>query len=317
MKTSLKLMAAILAVVVIAVVGFVADANLKIAANETLPPDFGAPGRFVTVAGHNLHVATVGDPNADLSGAPLLLLHGFGVQGHAAWLPWASKLAANRSLIMPDLLGFGHSDRVTVPGPHYTLKNQAATVAAILDGLGVDKADIVGNALGGAVAAQFALDYPARVRRIVFMDAAVYSRPFGEPRTGLHFIDRAITWQMQTGGPRADAAHACKDQPNCRWMRLARVQGTTDAVLAMEDTERNADAEGSRLSANIPNIGAPSLVIWGGNDKVTPVTDGDRLAQNLKTTISIVADAGNMPYVTQPDRIARRILDFLEPASMR
>jgi pimeloyl-ACP methyl ester carboxylesterase len=307
MKTVLKVMAAALAVIVIALGGVVADVHLRISTEEVLAADDGAPGRFVTVDGHKLHVATVGDPTADASGAPVLLIHGYGVQGQAAWLPWASKLAGSRSLVMPDLAGFGHSPRPTTPGPHYTLKNQAAALAAVLDSLGVAQADVIGHALGGAVAAQFALDYPARVRRIVFMDAAIYSHP-PQPYTGISVIDRTLVWRTRTGGPLSAAARSCGAQQNCRWLRLARVQDSTDAVLAMDATARG-NTEGP---PQIAQIRAPSLVIWGGNDRALPVADGDRLARELNTTLSIMADAGSMPYADQPDKVARRVLDFLE-----
>jgi len=306
MKFTLQLACAVLAIVVIALAGFIADANIWIAREETGSPDAGAPGRFIMVGEHTLHVVTVGDITADASGAPLVLLHGYGVQGHAAWLPWATRLTATRSLIMPDMLGFGHSDRATQPGPHYTLKNQAATLAAILDDLDIARVDIVGNALGGAIAAQFALDYPARVRRIIFMDAAVYSRPH-ITRTGISLMDRALVWQYRAGGPRSEIAQSCHTQVNCRPLRLARVRGTTDAIQAMNHTQ-----DDSGLAQRISEIAAPSLVIWGGDDHTIPVADGDRLARDLKTTISIVANAGNRPYVGQPEKVASRVMDFLQ-----
>ncbi|MBY0510464.1 MAG: alpha/beta hydrolase [Rhodospirillaceae bacterium] len=308
MKTVLKIAAAALAVIVIALGGIVADASLRIATEEVLAPDDGAPGRFVTVDGHKLHVATIGDPASDASGAPLLLIHGFGIQGHAAWLPWASKLAGSRSLIMPDMLGFGHSARVTAPGPHYTAVQQAAALADMLDVLGVAQVDVVGHALGGAVAAQFAIDHPARVRRIVFMDAAVYSRP-RHARAGIAAIDRILVWRSRTGGPLSAPAKFCGPQPNCRWLRLARVQGSTDALLAMDETAR----ESKDSPLQVARIAAPSLVIWGGNDTTIPVADGDRLARELKTTLSVIADAGPAPYADQPDKVARRVLEFLQP----
>jgi pimeloyl-ACP methyl ester carboxylesterase len=306
MKFTLQLAGAALAIAIIALAGFIADANIRIAREETGTPSAGAPGRFIMVGEHTLHAATVGDITADASGAPLVLLHGYGVQGHAAWLPWATRLTATRSLIMPDMLGFGHSDRTAQPGPHYTVKNQAAALAAILDDLDIAHVDIVGNALGGAIAAQFALAYPARVRRVVFMDAAIYSRPH-IAGTGMRLIDRALLWQFRTGGPRSDLAQSCGTQGNCRPLRLARVRGTTDALIAMTHTPDESD-----LAQRIPEITAPSLVIWGADDHALPVADGDRLARDLKTTISIVANAGDKPYVSQPEKVAQRVMDFLQ-----
>lgn len=238
MKTVLKIVTATTIILLIAFAAVVADANLRIADEEVLAADSGAPGRFVTVDGRRLHVVTVGDVATDPSGAPLLLIHGFAAPGHVTWLPWASRLAGQRAFIMPDLLGFGHSDRIGVPDAAYTLKSRAAALAAVLDALSVGPVDVVGESYGGAVAAQFALDYPTRVPRIIFMDAAIYPRPNPlEFARGLPLgLGRAITWHALTGGPFGFIGQYCKDQPNCRWLRLARIAGTTDALTAMLST---------------------------------------------------------------------------------
>jgi pimeloyl-ACP methyl ester carboxylesterase len=319
MQTFLKIMAAALTVVMIALAGVVIDANLQITREETLAADSGAPGRFVTVDRHKLHVATIGDIAADPSGAPLLLIHGFAAPGHVTWLPWASKLSAQRALILPDLFGFGHSARVTAPDQAYSLHAQAAALAAMLDDLGVAHVDVVGESYGGTVAARFALDYPTRVRRIVFMDAAIYPHSDGFGSNLLMRlsdlplgIGRAVVWHTLAGGPFGFVAQNCRDQPNCRWMRLAHVAGTTDSLRAMLSARQHF-ADDAALPGEITNIKAPSLVVWGGSDRVVPVTDGDRLARELKSNFAVIADADHLPFIRQPDKVARRVLDYFQP----
>ncbi len=314
MKIALKVLAAIATVLLILGAGLIAEANVRIATEETRTPDEGAAGRFVSVDGLRLHVATVGDIAADASGAPILLVHGFLAPGHVTFLPWASKLARERSLILPDLPGYGHTERIAAPGSPYTLKNQAAALAAILDHLGVAQVDIVGHAHGGAVAAQFALDFPARVRRIVFMDAAIYMpRSVAEDIIGLPLgIGRAVAWNAFGGGPFGIVGLSCRSQPNCRWMRLAQIKGTTDGMRAAMRTYR-ASPDGAALIASMSRITAPSLVLWGGEDVIVPVSDGDRLARELKTNLAVIAGAGHMPFLQQPDKVADRILAFLMP----
>jgi len=318
MKLYAKIAPAFLAVLLIAVIGFVADANLRISREETLSPDEAAPGRFLKVGEHRLHMATVGEPTADPTGAPLLLVHGFIASGGVTWMPWATKLAAQRSLIIPDLLGYGHSERLTEPGAHYTLKSHAASLAAVLDQMRVAQVDVVGHSYGGAVAAQFALDYPARVRRIVFMDAAIYVPPtVGEDVIALPLgIGRAVTWHAFGGGPFGMIGQYCRSQPNCRWLRPVHIAHTTDTLRAMMASHR-ASPDGAALAVNVGKISQPSLVIWGADDIITPVAQGDRLARELKTNIAIIAGARHMPFLDQPDRVADRIQNFLQPAQTR
>ncbi len=314
MNTILKIAATIAAILVITVTGLVADANVRIAGEETLAPDMGAPGRFVIVGGHRLHIATIGDISADPTGSPLMLIHGFAAPGHVTWLPWASRLTAERALIMPDQMGFGHSERITVPDPAYTLKSRSAALAAALDNLGVAQVDIVSESYGGAVAAQFALDHPTRVRRMVFMGAMIYPRPDPfEPSIDVPFsIGRAIAWHVLSGGPFSFVAQYCKGHVNCRWRRLTRVAHTTDALRAMSYTQRHSP-EGAAVAQDIAKIATPSLVIWGGDDRFVPVSEGDRLARELNSSITIIADAGHLPYIEQPEKVAERVLNFLKP----
>src|SRR5687768_11981783 len=112
MKMLLKITAGGVVFILLAIAGIIGHANIKIKDMETLAHDAEAPGRFVTVDGRRWHVATAGDISADV---PILLIHGFGAAGHTMWMPWADRLSAQRALILPDLLGYGFSERNTTP----------------------------------------------------------------------------------------------------------------------------------------------------------------------------------------------------------
>ena len=235
MKKIAKILTAVAAVCLIAAVGFIGDTNLRIAHIEVASPQSEDTGRFIEVAGQRLYVSTMGSAATDPTGAPLLLVHGFIPAGHLAWLPWAGSLAVQRSLILPDLLGFGYSARAIGPPEAFSLKARAASLASILDTLGVPQVDVVGASYGGAVAAQFALDYPARVRRLVFMDAAIFPQNNSLALMSLPLgIGRALTWHTVGGGPYGYIARNCPSKPaDCVWLRATRVSGTTDALQAM------------------------------------------------------------------------------------
>lgn len=315
MKLALRITVAVMLVLLAALVGIVIHANLKIARDEVLSAEADAPGRFYSIDGHKWHVLTVGDVKADASGAPILLIHGFSSAGLVTWQPWANKLAAQRALIMPDILGYGHSEHITVPGPYYTLKSYAASLAAILDRLGVAQVDVVGHSYGGGIAAQFALDFPARVRRIVFIDAVTYEFeptaidsiiqwPFG--------IGRAVTWHLTAGGPRSLSSRFCRSQANEQCARLLKIADTTETMQAMMYANRHS-ADAKNLSMNLTKITAPSLVIWGTNDPLVPAKFGERLARETRAELVLVERGFHMPFRYQPDLVAKRVLDFLAP----
>ena len=137
MKTVLKILAGVAAIMAITVVGFLAEANWQIARQEITSADHKAPGAFFTIENSKLYVLMLGDPTADPTGAPIVLVHGFSAAGLATWLPWAEKLhAAGRSVILPDMLGFGHSERVSEVGEHYTLPARARQELGLVNAIG-------------------------------------------------------------------------------------------------------------------------------------------------------------------------------------
>ena len=101
------------------------------------------------------------------TGPAVVLLHGYGETGDM-WSPLAAKLAANHTVIVPDLRGMGLSAR---PSGGYDKKTQGHDVAGVLDALRIDRADPVTHDIGNMVGYAFAAEYPARVSRFVLIDA--------------------------------------------------------------------------------------------------------------------------------------------------
>ncbi|MBL8642364.1 MAG: alpha/beta hydrolase [Rhodospirillaceae bacterium] len=313
MKFVLKLLAALGALAVIAILGIVAHANMQIAKMEVRAPEDNAPGRLMDVAGHKLHVVTRGDIAADATGAPVLMIHGFAAPGLATFMPWAEKLAAERALILPDLLGYGHSEHITEPNDGFTISAYSKSLAALLDQLGVAQVDVVGHSFGAAIGARFALDYPERVRRIILMDAGIYvERSAAEEIIEWPFVGRAIVWHAFGGGPMGLIGQYCRDKPDCNWMPSVMIKGTTDTLRAMMYTTRHSP-DLAVLQADLPKLAAPALVIWGADDMITPVAHGDRLAREIKAEYVVYANTRHLPYIQQPDKVAERFLRFLRP----
>ncbi|HEV7609015.1 MAG TPA: alpha/beta hydrolase [Steroidobacteraceae bacterium] len=302
-------------IVVTFIVAILAYANYRVTKDEVNAFDAEAPGRYFTVQGHRLHVRTFGDPALDPTGAPLMLVHGFLLSGHTSFLPWArDELAPKRSLILPDILGYGFSERIPTPGEHYTLKSYARDLAGILDSLGIEKVDLSGHSWGGVLAAQFAHDYPNRVRRLVIVDGAFF---FPEPTIVEKIVQlplgigRGFAWEMLAGGPASYSSLICRRQPECEGAPTLRIKDSTETMRAMMYTSRHSGGM-KELDAELAQITTPTLVLWGEKDPVVPVETGKRLARELPSArLVVVKDALHAPWFQEPKETARQLLDYL------
>jgi 2-hydroxy-6-oxonona-2,4-dienedioate hydrolase len=297
------------------IIAVLAYGNYRISKDEVNAFDAAAPGRYLTVQGHRLHVRTFGDSAADPTGAPLMLVHGFLLSGHTSFLPWArDELAPKRSLILPDTLGYGFSERIPAPGEHYTLQSYARDLAGILDALGIEKVDLAGHSWGGVIVAQFAHDYPNRLRRLVIMDGGFF---FPEPTAIEKIVQlplgigRGVAWQMLAGGPASYSSLICRRQPHCEGAPTLRIKDSTDTLRAMMYTSRTTNGM-KDLDAELAHIATPTLVLWGDNDPIIPLETGRRLARVLPSArLVVIKDALHAPWFQEPKETARQLLDYL------
>jgi pimeloyl-ACP methyl ester carboxylesterase len=162
---------------------------------QPFPPSFQA--RTIQAGDAALHVVVGG------RGPAVVLIHGFGDSG-AMWSPLAARLAANHTVVVPDLRGMGLSSH---PAGGYDKWTQAGDVRAVLDRLGIDRAAIVGHDIGTMVAFAYAARYPARTERLVVMDAPV-------PGIGAwdQILRNPLLWHFSFGGPDAERLVAGRER---------------------------------------------------------------------------------------------------------
>jgi len=148
------------------------------------PPKFVV--RDIATNGATIHARSGG------SGPAVVLLHGYGETGDM-WVPLATELARDHTVIVPDLRGLGLSSK---PSGGFDKKTQAGDVSGVMTALGVQQADIVAHDIGNMVAFQFAAQFPARVRRMVLIDAPVPGvGPWEE------ILKNPLLWHFRFGGP--------------------------------------------------------------------------------------------------------------------
>jgi pimeloyl-ACP methyl ester carboxylesterase len=151
----------------------------------------------VQVDGATIHVRTGG------SGPAVVLLHGFGDTGDM-WAPLAARLAADHTVVVPDLRGMGRSSR---PAGGYDKKSQAGDIRAVLAKLGIEKSAVVGHDIGTMVAYAYAARYPERTTKLVVMDAPVPGIPPWD-----QIVRNPLLWHFSFGGLDAERLVAGRER---------------------------------------------------------------------------------------------------------
>jgi pimeloyl-ACP methyl ester carboxylesterase len=284
-----------------------------------LPDDVEDRSRLVSMPFGRVFVVDVGPGRAPAGGAPpLCLLHGLFVTSYA-FRRLIPELAARRRVIAIDLPGTGDSDR---PSPRqtgeYAIDWLAHSVLQTLGALGVDRCDLLGHDLGGAIAVAAAGEEPRRIRRLVLVDPVLLavSLPLQGalsvvPSLGSEVFKRTIRRsdlrRFLVQG--LSTPELCSDSDvNVYWDRLTR-RGGREATYAMLSQLPSLVTLRDGLRA----IEAPTLVLWGDRDRLVPPEQADRLADMLpRARIELVDGCGHNPADERPVEVARMIESHLD-----
>jgi pimeloyl-ACP methyl ester carboxylesterase len=254
----------------------------------------------------------------------VVLLHGIG-RSLEDWDEQHTRLVGRRVVSM-DLAGFGLSDP---PRGAVTLQALADVVLAVLDAIGVDApAHLVGNSLGGAVAMQVVATAPRRVRSLVLVDSAGFSREvtpmlraIGVPVLGrwlldhgrddasLRRVEEAIFADPALVTPeRLRTARAVAEQPDHARVYVAMVRHL-GSVRGVRAGWRDA------LLPRVAGAELPTLVVWGDRDRILPPAGLDAARRAFPHAQShVFADTGHMPQIERPDEFAALVNAFLARA---
>lgn len=272
-------------------------------------PDWRHCSRCQDVDGLPVHYLDCGD------GPPVVLLHGFGAWAYS-WRHNIDALAARHRVIVPDLKGFGLSGRDR--RHKHGLTDQARLVLTLLDRLGLRRAALVGNSMGGEISLRAALLAPERVaglglicssgtftvRQMPLLRRAI--RIPGFARWLTHRLVRLETVRRAVRGALGDPSRYNETDAAAYWLPLAR-PGAADLVAALA---RDADfgAVRDRLSA----ITAPALIVWGERDSFIPLAHGQLLAELLPNSrLVVLPGLGHSPQEESPEEVNDLLLDFL------
>ena len=220
-----------------------------------------------------------------------------------------------------DLPGFGGSD---LPDGDISIEYYANWVFRLLDELGIEAGAVVGNSMGGFIAAEMAIRRPDRVQRLAVVSAAVFWQDYrrAQPLVQLArlsdaIVARALTrvtddvatrprlraWALATAGFRYP--HLISPELAHEMVRSARrTDGFLPALEALADYP---------LEEELPKIACPALIVWGAHDTLVPVKDAKRMQELIPGSRRVVFErTGHVAMLERPERFNRLLRDFLD-----
>lgn len=267
-----------------------------------------------------------------------LLLHGF-ASSTFSWREVMQPLSAYGTVIALDWLPYGLSERPPRSewggDTPYSREAQVELVIDLMDALGVERAILIGNSAGGALAAQVAYQYPERVEALVLVSAAVFPPGSRPPAGGPHgnrllaFLWPAVRWlgttpQMQRIGPLlvrgireqgVELGRSAWHDPSRLteeiwegYQRPLKVEnwdvGLYEAILALDPQDEVAE--------HLDTVNMPTLVVTGDDDRIVPTANSVALADALPNAhLVIFKDCGHIPQEECPHQFMQAIADFL------
>jgi pimeloyl-ACP methyl ester carboxylesterase len=325
-KLALKIAAGVVGLVVVLLAGSWLVLRRGDIPYDTLQARWAAEGsRYIDLpSGVRLHYLDQGDPK----GQTLVLLHGFAMSTDT-WKPWVKRLGRDFHLVSIDLPGFGLT-RAPANWP-YSYQAMAGVVDAFAKARHLDRFSIAGSSMGGGVAWRYALNHPERVRGLILVDSAgwpdldspVQHDPLvlaGENPTLRPMLVELDNRSSLRRGFRASFANPSRVDAAyvTRYAELSRAPGRRAVWFNLLSDWNDQDfATPERLAA----LKTPTLILWGGKDRLFPLADGRRFVAAIPGSHLIVyPNAGHLLQEEAPGASAADVSAFLhglEPAAKK
>lgn len=246
------------------------------------------------------------------SGFPVVLLHGSG-PGVTAWANWNKLfplLKDSFRVIAPDMAGFGFTERLE--NPVYSMNNWVQQTIDLFDALGIEKANLVGNSFGGALALSMAIKYPERINKLVLMGSMGVSFPIS------YGLDRVWGYTPSEANMEElleiftyDHSFATKDLIKTRY-ESSMQPGFQESFSAMFPEPRQKSVE--KMAANqdyICNIQHETLIVHGREDRVIPIETSMKLMQLIvNAQLHVFGKCGHWTQIEHTKEFANLLINF-------
>jgi pimeloyl-ACP methyl ester carboxylesterase len=277
----------------------------------------GMEGEYVQVQGLNIHTYISGVGRGDR--IPVIFIHGFAASFYC-WRLNVEPLAVDGPVYAPDLPGFGLSDK---PRDYdYSLDGYADFIAAYMDAMGIERAVLVGNSMGGGIAVKTQIRHPDRVEGIVLIDALGY------------FNNEFYLYRALGTYPLGEILLSCNNRLIMKTILKAKVyrdnayatREVVDSYVAVNRTENGRRSPVWVLRAmgaypvipteQIRQVSAPTLIMWGEKDRILPVSHAELYYRDIEhSELVIFPDVGHMPMEERSETVNNFIRGFIDKIS--
>jgi pimeloyl-ACP methyl ester carboxylesterase len=265
-------------------------------------------GEFLDLSGARLYYYAAGTRGA---GVPVVFVHGFPTSGHL-WSDVVPLMAPGHRLVVLDLLGYGRSDRPQGRPVH--VRAHAERIVELMDELRIHRACIVGHGIGGGIAQSLAVRHPERVSHLCLVDSVAFDRwPTLEARFARATLPltRFLPPSTIVAIARRDLERGYSDAARASHsmdLYLRPFLGEDGRAALVSHVHGLTSRETRKLGRQLRKISAPTTILWGENDRVTPLAVGRALKESIPgATLQVLPDCRHFTPEEAPRQVADAI----------
>lgn len=285
-----------------------------ISVNELKPAYAIAPSDFLSLDGMDVHYRDEGNMSDSI---PIVLIHGTGASLHT-FNDWTKVLKKERRVVRMDIPAFG----LTGPFPNrdYSLEHYVEFISNFLSAKKIDKCILAGNSLGGRIAWNFAVTHPKKVHKLVLIDASGYptkakSVPMAFRVAKIPLLNKILTFITPRSMVRSSVENVYSDKSKVtdalvdRYFNMTLREGNRQALVDRMIAVYND----GNASQQIKTIQQPTLILWGDQDLLIPVSNAYQFDKDLpNSSLVILKDVGHVPMEESPTESLTALTTFLK-----
>jgi pimeloyl-ACP methyl ester carboxylesterase len=280
--------------------------------------------RFIDTEGFRTHYRRFSDEKKDK--IPLLFLHG-ALDSTATWNLVAKGLAQERRLLLPDLIGHGHTERNTQLT--YTIPSMLMQILALQDGLEIEKIHLGGNSMGGILSVLYCIEHPERVESVIIVDGGIGGFKSSVPPwlfstlTSQVFLAlvKYLLRPMEVSlfrylfSQRIGWMYQVPEEVLKAFLVPHKILGSSRATgfFLRSYFSFFSQQDDRRLMESFRALAKPTLLVWGEKDRIVAPNVAEILHKNLpESKLIIIPNCGHCPQLEHPEQFVSGVNIFLE-----